>query len=157
MSLEIAFAIILFLSLILASLPGVPSIPLMFLVVLAYAIIDGFARLQPWQLAIFGGLAALSLLVDFLSGLIGVKFGKGSKKALLYGFIGLIFGLIFFPPLGAIVGLFAGVFIAEMMQFNDAAKALKAASFSLIGAAVGAAVNFVIAIVFFIAFLVIVF
>lgn len=157
MTLEITFAILLFLAMLLACLPGIPSVPLMFVVTLGYAAVDRFATLHPKHLVIFGVLAVLSVGVDALSGLIGVKFGKASRQALLYGAIGLVIGLIAFPPLGGIIGLFLGVFIAELMRFNDTARALKTASFSLIGILIGAAVNFVLAITFFITFLVIVF
>lgn len=157
MSLEAIFVVLLFLAMLLAVLPGIPSVPLMFVLTVVYGFIDGFETLSPWHLAIFGGIALLSVGVDFLSGLIGVKFGKGSKHALLYGFVGLVIGLVLFPPLGGLVGLFAGAFVAEMVQFNDARKALRTASFSVIGAAVGAGVNFILAIAYVITFLVIVF
>ncbi len=130
-------------------LPFVPGIPFMFVVALIYAIVDKFTRLSSQELMILGGITVASLIIDYLSGVLGAKFGGASKKAILYGTIGLILGLVFFPPLGSIIGLFLGVFIVELSEQKDRAKAIKAATGSLLGSLAGIAINIVLALIFF--------
>ena len=129
----------------------------MFGTIFLYALIDGFETLQPWHLGVFGALAILSIAIDYSSGLIGAKLGGASKKALIFGIMGLFIGLIAFPPLGAFIGLFLGVFIAELVQFKDHHRALKAASYSMVTTIIGALANIAIAIGCFIGFLVVVY
>ena len=71
--------------------------------------------------------------------------------------IGLLLGLVIFPPFGAFIGLFAGVFLAEIAQFQNHLKAFKAASYSLAAVLTGALLNVMIALVFFTVFLVMIF
>jgi uncharacterized protein YqgC (DUF456 family) len=128
----------------------------MFGMVFVYGLIDGFETLQFWHLAIFGALALLSIGIDYSSGLIGAKLGGANKTSLLFGILGLFIGLMIFPPFGAFLGLFVGVFIAELLQFNDRRKALKAASYSVATTIIGALANILIAVGIFVAFLVII-
>ncbi len=157
MTFAIIIAVLLFFLMLLTLLPSVPGILFMFIAVVVYGLVDGFSTLDPWHLAIFGGITALSMAVDYFSGIIGAKLGGASKKAVLFGLIGLVIGLISFPPLGAFAGLFAGVFIAELVQFRDHMRALKAASFSLAGAAAGMIINICLAVIFWAIFLILVF
>lgn len=129
---------------------------MMFGMIFIYALIGNFGTIEVWHLAIFGGLALLSILIDYSSGLIGAKLGGANKKSLLFGIIGLFVGLLFFPPFGAFIGLFMGVFIAELIQFHDHTKALKAASYSLATTVAGALANIAIAVGIFVSFLVII-
>lgn len=156
-ALEIIFIALLFLGILLTALPAVPGMLYMFLLVLVYGIINSFETLEPWHFAIFGGLVILAGISDYASGLIGAKVGGANKKSIILGFIGLIIGLIAFPPLGLFIGLFLGVFLAELIQFKDHKKAIKTASFSFLGTISGMITNVVLAIIFFITFLVIIF
>ncbi|MEK7183061.1 MAG: DUF456 domain-containing protein [Patescibacteria group bacterium] len=157
MTLDILFTILLFLGVMLTCIPTLPGVPVMFGTIFLYALIDSFATLQPWHLGVFGALAILSIAIDYSSGLIGAKLGGASKKALIFGIMGLFIGLIAFPPLGAFIGLFLGVFIAELVQFKDHHRALKAASYSMVTTIIGALANIAIAIGCFIGFLVVVY
>ena len=157
MTIDILFTILVFLCVMLTCIPTLPGVPVMFATIFIYGVIDHFETLQLWHLAIFGALALLSLFIDYSSGLIGAKLGGASKRALFFGIVGLFIGLIAFPPLGAFIGLFTGVFIAELIQFRDHQRALKAASYSLAATIAGAFANILIAIGSFIGFLVIIF
>ena len=157
MTIDILFTVLLFMGVMLTCIPTLPGVPVMFGTIFVYAILDGFETLQPWHLAIFGALALLSIAIDYSSGLIGAKLGGASKKALLFGILGLFIGLIAFPPLGAFIGLFMGVFIAEIVQFQDHHRALKAASYSLVTTVIGALANIAVAIGCFVGFMIIIF
>jgi len=157
MTIDIIFTIFVFLGVMLSCIPTLPGIPVMFGTIFIYALLDNFETMQPWHLGVFGALALLSIAIDYSSGLIGAKLGGASKKALLFGIVGLFIGLIAFPPFGAFIGLFLGVFIAEIIQFKDRQRALKAASYSMVTTLIGALANVAIAIGVFVGFLIIVY
>lgn len=157
MTLEIIVSVLLFLCVIMTCIPTMPGIPLMFVFTLVYGTIDGFATMQPWFLVVFGAITLVSMAVDFFSGAIGAKFGGATRKSLLAGMICLFIGLILFPPFGAFIGLFLGIFVAEIVQLRHHIKALKAAAYSLVAAVVGLLVNVVLAVAYFVTFLIVVF
>lgn len=156
MTLEIITIILLFFGIFFSILPIFPGTVYMFLVVLVYGIADHFQTLLPWHLAVFAGMMVLSGLIDYGSGLLGARFGGANKTSLLCGLIGLLVGLILLPPFGLFFGLFLGVLVGELAQMKHHLVALKAASFSLVGAVIGVTLNFLLAVAFFVTFLVII-
>lgn len=156
MLLEVLTAILLFVCVFLTCIPTVPGIPLMFIFTVVYGLLDGFAHLQPTQLIIFGAITVASIIIDWSSGLIGAKLGGATRRSLFVGIIGMVIGLLLFPPLGAFIGLFLGVFVAQLLQFNDHALALKSAASSVAAAIVGVMANVVLAVGYFVTFLIIV-
>lgn len=130
-----------------------PSVPYMFAIALIYGFIDKFNHLKTAELIILIVLSLLSLLVDYLSGIIGAKYGGAGKKSVIFGFIGLLLGVILLPPFGGIPGLFLGVWAGEIYSHRDKKQALKAASGSLLGSLAGMIVNVVLALLFMILFI----
>jgi uncharacterized protein len=134
-------------------MPMIPGIPYMFFVALIFGIIDKFTHLTGKNLILLGVIAVVALIVDHASGMLGAKLGGASKKSLLYGFVGLIIGIIVIPPFGGIAGLLVGVFVGEIINNKSHMDAFKAAGGSLLGALSGMLINGILAIVFFVAFL----
>lgn len=157
MILEIVVATLLIIGVLFTAIPTVPGMLFMLVSVVVYGIIDKFETFDPWFYALFTGLFAAAVFSDYASGILGAKFGGASRKSILAGIIGLVIGFIFFPPLGLFIGLFAGVFAAEIIQFGDTKKALKAASYSFAGVIGGIIVNVLLAIAFLVSFLILVF
>ena len=63
----------------------------------------------------------------FLPAMMAHKFG-GSRWAITGAMLGLLAGMIFFPPLGLIIGSFLGALAGEMIHnHSNSAKALKVA------------------------------
>lgn len=133
-----------------AILPILPGLVYMIFIALLYAALFSFKILTLGELSILGGLTILSIIVDFLSGIIGGKIGGTSKKGLLWGLVGLVLGLLAFPPFGAFVGLFLGVFLGEYQIHRNIPIAKRAATYSFMGKTLGMGVNFILAIIFFI-------
>ncbi len=125
-----------------------PGIPLLFISTLVYAIADKFQTFTGWQLLALGLITLASIIVDYSSGLIGAKLGGANKASLIAGLIGMIIGLIAFPPFGLFLGLFLGVLLAELAQMKHHLSALRSATFSLIAVVVGMIVNIFLATVF---------
>lgn len=157
MEINIIFSILIFLGIFFTALPTTPGMLYMLILTIIYGVITDFSTIEPKHFLLFVGLVIVAMLTDYSSGLIGAKFGGANKKSILSGFIGMILGLVVFPPLGLFIGLFLGVFLAELFQFADHKKAWKAASTSFIASIIGMLINIIIAITYFIAFLILIF
>jgi len=133
--------------------PMLPALFYMTVLAVIFSMMTGFSVITPLELLILGVILTVGFLNDLFSGILGAKWGGASKKSIFYGFIGLVMGTILFPPLGGIVGLFAGILIAELLQGKANQNAIKAATGSVIGAAVGMIINLFLASAFFVLFL----
>ncbi|MFA5270124.1 MAG: DUF456 domain-containing protein [Patescibacteria group bacterium] len=129
-------------------LPILPGIPFMFVIALICAIITKFTVLSGIEIGYLAGLMILSLLVDFLSGMLGAKMGGASGKSLLIGMVGLLLGTLLLPPFGGILGMFIGVVAGEIYFFGKTKAAIKAATGSVLGALTGAVINLIVGLVF---------
>lgn len=73
--------------------------------------------------------AAIAIGVTILDNVIpiwGTKKYGGSKKAVWGSVIGLLVGLLFFPPFGIIIGPFVGAVLGEMIAGKQGLEALRA-------------------------------
>lgn len=133
-------------------IPAVPGIGLMAVVALIF---NFFVKQLPlWALIVLILITILSFLIDQLSGILGSRIFGASGKSMMFGFAGMILGLIIFPPLGAIVGLFAGILITELALKKESAKAIKTASGGVLSVIIGTAINLFLALAFLIIFVV---
>lgn len=135
-------------------LPIVPGIPYIFLVALIYGVVDKFRHLSAYEIVVLAAIAILSVVVDYLSGVLGAKWGGAARKSLSFGLLGMIIGLVAFPPFGSIIGLFLGVLIAEISSHQNGRRAVKAATGSLIGTVAGMGINFLLAILLIVLFVI---
>jgi uncharacterized protein YqgC (DUF456 family) len=95
------------------------------------------------------GVAILIWVIDYFIPAMGTKKFGGSKYGVIGTMIGLILGLLFFPPFGIIIGPFLGAYIGEMIKDNkDKNRALKAAFGSFIGFLTSTFLKFITAVVF---------
>jgi len=145
--LAIIFTILLIPGIAGAFLP-LPGLLYMFIISLIFGFVDKFAHLQPWELGILAGIALISIINDYLTGMLGAKYGGAAQKSMLFGIAGMIVGLILFPPFGGLVGVFVGILITELIRGTKQEKALRAATGGLIGSIVGMVVTLVLAIIF---------
>lgn len=155
MNLSLVLAIVLLVPGIpLAFIPVVPATLYLLIVSLGYAVLTHFERLSGVELGVLIVVTALSILVDHLAGLIGARWGGASRRAMLFGFIGAIIGVIVGGPLMSFVGLFSGIFVTEVLQLRSHLEAFQAAKGGLIGALVGYLINILLALIFFTLFIV---
>ncbi|RJQ32328.1 DUF456 domain-containing protein [Candidatus Parcubacteria bacterium] len=146
--LTILFAVIMTPGIILSFIPMMPAFPFMFLIAGIYGLLDKFTHLSLTEFGILGGILVLSFIIDYSAGALGAKYGGASKKSLIWGFAGLLIGLLVFPPFGSFLGLFLAILIAEYARTKNQKKALRAASGSLFGSFAGVLVNVVLSMVF---------
>ncbi len=89
-------------------------------------------------------LAAGVTLIDVMVPIWGTKKFGGTKRGTWGATIGLILGLFFFPPIGIIIGPFAGAVIGELTHSEDFNKALKSGLGSLLGFLLGTGLKFAV-------------
>jgi len=120
---EIALIIIAFIFLVVGLLgsvvPALPGPPLSFigLLLLQWSGRGGFSPVFLW---VWAGITVIVVLADnFLPAWMTKKFG-GSKMAVTGSVLGLIIGMIFFAPIGLLIGPFLGALAGELI--NNAIK-----------------------------------
>ena len=135
-----------------AFLPIIPGLPFSYLGIFILHL-SGVAHFSTsfliiWAIVIIAIMALENALPIYTS----KKFG-GTTYGATGSTIGMIVGLIFFPPLGLIFGTLAGAFIGEMIFKQDVQVALKSAWGSFLGFLSGTMIKTFVAIMFAIMFL----
>jgi len=104
--------------------PAIPGPPLNFLslVILEIGIEDAFSS----EFFITWGIITVVVTVlDYVLPVWGAKVYRSSKFGIWGSIIGMILGIIFFPPFGMILGLFAGAVLGELIAGKEHWEALK--------------------------------
>jgi uncharacterized protein YqgC (DUF456 family) len=127
-------------------LPVLPGIPMIFGATLVYAILTDFTVITARTVIVFGVLAILSLILDWIATAFGVKRMGGSYMGILGAFLGMIIGLII-PGIGIfgfVICSFVGAFAFEMIRGKESREAMRAGFGSFIGFLIGGVLRFVI-------------
>ncbi len=107
-------------------LPWVAGPPLNFLGLLLLSIAKDWKVFSPGFLVLMGVLAALTMVLDYVLPLVGARRFGASKRGFWGALLGMIAGLLFFPPFGLLVGAFVGAVAAELTAGKNESEALKA-------------------------------
>jgi len=120
-----------------AVVPGLPGPPLSFIGLLLVQW-SGYGAFTQEFLWVWAGITVFITVMDYvLPSLLARRFG-GSRFAAIGSFIGLVIGVIFFPPWGMIAGTFLGALAGELIRNREnKAQALKAACGALLAFIVG--------------------
>jgi len=135
-------------------LPIVPGIPYMFVITLVFALLTNLRLITSQELAILGAIALASIIIDYSSGILAARLTGASKKASLYGLLAMIIGTLLLPPFGGILAMFIVILLIELKEYRDHRQAFRIASASLVGSISAVAVNFILAFLFLILFIV---
>lgn len=145
--------VLLITGLIGSFLPVIPGPPLSWLGLLSLYFIEDVPENVLLLVVTFGVAVGISVLDYFLPAMGTKKYG-GSKYGAWGATIGLILGLIFFPPFGFVIGPFVGAFVAEII-FNksNTQNALKSAWGSFMGFLVSSFMKFLVCLSFLIIYI----
>lgn len=136
----IALALVLLaLGLVGCVLPVLPGPPLSFAGLILLWGAEGWqaSSFGTTAILVLGGLTALVTVLDFVLPALGAK-RYGATKAGVWGSVlGMIVGMIFFPPFGMLVGAFVGALAFEVLAGRDAADATRAAWGVFVGTIAG--------------------
>jgi len=138
-------------------LPLLPGAILIWLGMLIYGLCVDFHNL-PWTFFFGQGLAvALIFLIDYLSGIWGVRRYGGSTAAVWGSILGVMLGAILLGPFGLIFGPFIGAVLGELYLKSPPEKAFQAGVGTLIGFLGGTVLKIAVEAVMIIWFLIRVF
>lgn len=147
-TLGLGISILFFLAGLLGTvLPVLPGAPLILAGMVVHGFFTGFEHLPLYFFLGQGLLAVFTLLVDYLANAWGIARFGGSKAAIWGGALGLLLGAFVLPPLGLVIGPFAGAFLAELAASRRSVHAFRVGVGSLVGFLGGTAVKLGIEIV----------
>jgi uncharacterized protein YqgC (DUF456 family) len=118
---------------ILPVLPG-PPISYVGLLLLHFT---RFAQFTYTFLLIWACVTIFVTVLDYVVPIWGTKKFGGSKSGMWGAGIGLVIGIFFLPPIGIIVGPFAGAVIGEALTGKNAAHSFRAGFGSFLGLLAG--------------------
>jgi uncharacterized protein YqgC (DUF456 family) len=128
--------------------PVLPGIPIIWLSVLFYAIVEGFEAIDPFTFIVLTLMAIVAGTADIWMSMLGAKTGGASGRSMLFGclgsLIGFIVGTLFVigQLFGALIGYVLGILISEYQKHRDWNLAIKASLGGLAGRGLAAAVQF---------------
>ncbi|MGD2050447.1 MAG: DUF456 domain-containing protein [Chloroflexota bacterium] len=144
--LAVAFMLIGLIGIVIPILPG---ILLIWLTILAYAVVDGFQAID-WISFIFITIIGLITgTADIWLALLGAKTGGAAKRAMFFGFIGGVLGFFLLGAVlpvvgnlfGGIIGYAVGVLLGQYQKFQDWNVAFKASVGGVVGWGVASVVQ----------------
>jgi len=107
-------------------LPWLAGPPLNFLGLILLCLAKGWHIFSPSSLIILGGLTLFTVIMDYVLPIAGAKKFGSSKRGFWGAFLGMILGVLFFPPFGLIIGAFIGAILGELSAGKQNQQALKA-------------------------------
>ena len=141
--LTILAGLLMLIGLVAVFVPIVPDLILIWLAALGYGLFVEWGRWGPW---LFGGITALGLvglLTELWVSGAGAKMRGASIWGVLGGLAAGLVGMVFFTPIGGLVGLLLGTFVVEYIRLGDARHALDA----MLGMGVGFGASFFVKLV----------
>ncbi|MEQ9091460.1 MAG: DUF456 domain-containing protein [Balneola sp.] len=127
-----------------AFLPVLPGLPFSYAALLVLHF-SGIAQFSTFFLVAWGIVVVTILILEnALPAYTTKKFG-GTVYGVTGSTIGMILGMLFFPPLGFFLGTLIGAFVGEMIYKQDVKTALKSAWGSFIGFLTGTAIKVTVA------------
>ena len=131
--------------------PIIPGPPLSFLALLLLSLARNWEPFSSTFLIIMGGLALLVTVLDYVVPVVGAKKYGASKLGVWISIIGMLMGVLFFPPWGMLIGAFVGALAGELLAGKEGRKSFRAAWGVFVGNVVGIGVKLAYcgAIIFF--------
>lgn len=120
-------------------LPVLPGPPISYAgMILLWWARDWQAESFGWPaMIVLGLLTVIVTVLDFVVPAWGAKRYGASKSGVWLSVIGMLVGMVFFPPFGMLVGAFAGALAGELMAGRREGEAAKAAWGVFIGTMAG--------------------
>ncbi len=120
-------------------LPVLPGPPLSFsgLVLLWWGVGFDATTFGTTTIIVLGVLSVVVTVLDFVVPAMGAKKYGASSSGVWGSVLGMIVGMIFFPPFGMLVGAFLGALAFELMSGKESTEATRAAWGVFVGTVVG--------------------
>ncbi len=95
-------------------------------------------------LIVWGVITIVVYLLDYLIPIWGTKKFGGSKRGVWGSIIGLLVGMLLFPPFGIIVGPFLGAVLGELSSGKQSREAFRSGFGSFLGFLVGTLLKLIV-------------
>ena len=128
-------------------MPAMPGIVLNFAALILLYIARGEQAVGLSALIMFGLLSFLVSILDYILPLLGAKKFGASRLGIGGAVVGMIIGILFFPPIGLFAGLLLGAFAGELIAGKDRSRAFKAGFATFLGSLASIAVKLTLALV----------
>ncbi len=115
-----------------AVLPVLPGPPMSYVALLLLHFTSKY-QFPTRFLVIWAVVTVVVVLLDYLVPAWGTKKFGGSKRGIWGSILGLIAGLVLFPPFGIIIGPFLGAVIGELTAGKNSHEAVKSGFGSFVG------------------------
>jgi uncharacterized protein YqgC (DUF456 family) len=126
-------------------LPILPGVPIIYAGMLIAAWIDDFARIGWPTLLVLAVLTVLTLVADFLAGVLGAQRAGASRQALIGSVLGGLAGLAFGIP-GLVLGPFIGAVVGELLARGGVAAAARVGLATWVGLLLGTLAKLALAV-----------
>lgn len=140
------FLIVLLVGLAGTLIPILPGLLLMWATVVGYGFVAGFDATGIGVIALVTVLTAVALGLGFVLPKRAADAAGASTKSQIAGVIGAIIGFFVIPVVGALVGVVAGIALAEYLDKDDWGPAWASTKGVLTGMGVAALVQFAIGV-----------
>ena len=127
--------------------PALPGIILNYLALILLYISRGEEVIGLSVLITFGLLTFLVALLDYILPLAGAKKYGASRTGIIFAVMGMMVGMIFFPPFGIFFGLLIGAFVGELIAGKSQSQAFKAGIATFLGSLTSMVVKLMLAVV----------
>jgi uncharacterized protein len=138
--------LVMFLGVLGSVIPGVPGTPLVLLAAVGHRLCFGAAGASNWVLLVLGLLTLLSLLIEWLAGVVGTRKFGGTWRGIIGALVGGVAGMFFGLP-GIILGPIIGAVVFELAGGSGMDQAARAGVGTLVGWLVGSAAKVGIGVV----------
>lgn len=118
-------------------LPVLPGPPIAYLALVFAGLARGFDAYAPIEWIGLGVLMAVVTALDFVVPVWGAKRYGATRTGVWCAILGMLVGILFFPPFGMVVGTFVGAFVGESMAGQKDGPALRAAWGTFVGTMLG--------------------
>ena len=127
--------------------PALPGIILNYLALILLYISRGEEAIGLSVLITFGLLSFLVALLDYILPLAGAKKYGASRTGIIFAVLGMIAGMVFYPPFGIFFGLLIGAFVGELIAGKSQSQAFKAGIATFLGSITSMVVKLMLAVV----------
>jgi len=107
-------------------LPVVPGPPLGFLALILLSFARNWEPFSVTFLVIMGAMTVIVTVLDYIVPALGARKYGASKAGIWGSILGMLIGMVCFPPFGMFVGAFLGAVAGEMLEGKDNRSALRA-------------------------------
>lgn len=107
-------------------LPIIPGPPLTYIALIMVSLAYRWEAFSATFLIVMGVITVVVTAMDYVMPLFTAKKFGASKYGIWGSILGMIAGLILFPPFGLLIGAFLGAVAAELIFNEDMKKSLKA-------------------------------